>query len=179
MGHGVSAGHLTNDPVCPILISMKGPIERTPGADAPPRIEEDLSLVPVRRRGEGRRLAALSTIALVLVAVAVAKPWGGNEPAGRTATASATAGETQGLPIAAADWSFGTGRIDILMPGSEASGWTCTTFDPAGSPDPSSVPPVVVYPAESVSSDFGGGGGYICQIFSLDGPPETFEPVTP
>jgi hypothetical protein len=74
------------------------------------------------------------------------------------------------------------------MPGPEASGWTCTTYavpgvsflpavDPAGSPDPSSMPPVFVYPAESVGGDFVGSGAYACQIFANDGPSETFEPA--
>ncbi|HEX7490111.1 MAG TPA: hypothetical protein VF337_00215 [Candidatus Limnocylindrales bacterium] len=47
--------------------------------DSPPRLEDDLDLVPIRRRGESHLLAAISAAAVVAIAIAVVKPWGQSE----------------------------------------------------------------------------------------------------
>ena len=73
----------------PILAPMSGE-HSTDRVDTRGELASGPTLTPVRKPGESHLLALISAAALVLVAIAIAKPWGGDlpSPKGTPATTS-------------------------------------------------------------------------------------------
>jgi hypothetical protein len=140
--------------------------------DTPGEFESGPTLTPVRRRGESRLLALMLAAAVVLVAIAVAKPWGeGAPPPGASAATTSLSAEiakssTESAPPPLVTETAQAGRI-VVQPGDSPATWTLVcTEDPRGgmvcTPEDSPATVSVVCTSDP-------RGGWVCMSANLQG----------
>ena len=128
---------------------MKGPLERSAGADARIIPIERPALTRVRRRHETHWLALVSGAALLFVAVTVAKPWGGDATPRYAATPDSS-GAVAGASHTIDPW------IVRKEPGNGDPVWTC--FDPDGMASGGQIRPIADPSGPSGGIEYAGNG---------------------